>query len=129
MQTPLAIIQGMLELLIESEINTDQAKLIMRAHNAVEKLSKMGQSLILLSKLDNQEFATPGTINLSRLLAYSLLAFEELTEMKSIILESDIQDNVNVALHPALADILINNLISNSKIGRASCRERVCQYV
>src|SRR3546814_13054429 len=34
--------------------------------------------------------------------------------MKSIILESDIQDNVNVALHPALADILINNLISNS---------------
>src|SRR3546814_2523543 len=56
----------------------------------------------------------PVTINLSRLLADSLLAFEELTEMKSIILESDIQDNVNVALHPALADILINNLISNS---------------
>src|SRR3546814_17759166 len=96
MQTPLAIIQGKLELPIESEINNDQAKLIMGAHNAVEKLSKMGQSLILLAKLENQEFATPGTINLSRLLADSLLAFEELTEMKSIILESDIQDNVNV---------------------------------
>src|SRR3546814_17680766 len=63
MQTPLAIIQGKLELPIESEINNDQAKLIMGAHNAVEKLSKMGQSLILLAKLENQEFATPGTIN------------------------------------------------------------------
>lgn len=114
MQTPLSIIRGKLELLMESEINDGQAKLIMSAHNAVEKLSKMGQSLILLTKLENQEFETPGTINFSQLLTDSLFAFEELVEMKSITLEQEIAENVQVAIHPVLADILLSNLLSNA---------------
>ncbi|HYH56957.1 MAG TPA: HAMP domain-containing sensor histidine kinase [Anseongella sp.] len=114
MQTPLSIIRGKLELLMESEINDSQAKLIMSAHNAVEKLSKMGQSLILLTKLENQEFETPGTINFSRLLTDSLFAFEELIEMKSITLEQEVAENVQVAIHPVLADILLSNLLSNA---------------
>lgn len=114
MQTPLAIIRGKLELLMESAIDDNQAKLIMSAHNAVEKLSKMGQSLILLSKLENREFDTPDKINFSELLSDSLLAFEELLEMKSITLRQRIQKNVKLTIHPVLADILLNNLISNA---------------
>ncbi|TCS87780.1 signal transduction histidine kinase [Anseongella ginsenosidimutans] len=114
MQTPLAIIRGKLELLMESEINDSQAKLIMSAHNAVEKLSKMGQSLILLAKLENQEFETPGKIDFSRILSDNLLAFEELIEMKSITLKQDIAENVELSIHPVLADILLSNLMSNA---------------
>src|SRR5690606_9487599 len=82
MQTPLAIIMGKLELLLESEIDDEQAKLIVSAHDAVEKLSKMGQSLTLITKLDNREFELQETINFSRVLNDSLFAFQELIEMK-----------------------------------------------
>lgn len=114
MQTPLAVIRGKLELLMEADINDEQAKLIMSAHNAVEKLSKTGQSLILLAKLENREFEAPDTIDLSRLLKGSLLAFEELIEMKAITLRQEIEDDVKLSIHPVLADILLSNMMSNA---------------
>lgn len=114
MQTPLAIIMGKLELLMNSDISASQAKLIHDAHDAVEKLSKTGQSLTLLSKLNNREFETPERIDLSKLVKECLIAFEELIEMKSIRLERNIEENVQVNMHPQLVHILLNNLIGNA---------------
>jgi len=114
MQTPLAIIMGKLELLLNSDIDDRQAKLIISAHNAVEKLSKMGQSLTFLTKLENREFESPENINLSKLVTDSLFAFQELIEMKSLRLDQEIEDNVEVNMHPILSDILLNNLLSNA---------------
>lgn len=114
MQTPLAIIMGKLELLLESEIDDEQAKLIVSAHDAVEKLSKVGQSLTLITKLDNREFESQETIDFSKVLNDSLYAFQELIEMKSLSLEKDIADNVKVKIHPLLSNILLNNLIGNA---------------
>lgn len=114
MQTPLAIIMGKLELLLESEIDDEQAKLIVSAHDAVEKLSKVGQSLTLITKLDNREFESQETVDFSKVLNDSLFAFQELIEMKSLSLEKDIADNVKVKIHPLLSNILLNNLIGNA---------------
>ncbi|HYF67506.1 MAG TPA: HAMP domain-containing sensor histidine kinase [Ohtaekwangia sp.] len=114
MQTPLAIIRGKLELLMESEIKDEQAKLILSAHEAVEKLSRMGQALTLLTKLNNQEYAAGQSINLSELVTKKLSDFEDLFELKTIAVTRIIQPDVYVSLHPTLADILLNNLFNNS---------------
>jgi len=114
LQTPLAIIIGKLELLMNSEINDHQAKLIISAHDAVEKLSKMGQSLTLLTKLDNREYESEDIINFSQALKESLFAFEELIEMKSLKLEQVIEENILINIHPVLNNILLNNLLSNA---------------
>lgn len=114
LQTPLAIIRGKLELMMDSSLNNQQASLISSAHNAVEKLSKIGQSLTLLTKLDNQEFEISTTVNFSQQLNDSLLAFQELIEMKSLKLETTIAENVHLKIHPLLNNILLNNLLSNA---------------
>lgn len=114
LQTPLSIIMGKLELLMDSDISDEQARLIHSAQNSVDKLSKMGQSLSLLTKLGNREFESPGPINLSALVKECLFAFQELMEMKSLTLEDEIEDDVMVSLHPVLANILLNNLMSNA---------------
>jgi signal transduction histidine kinase len=114
LQTPLAIIRGKLELLLESGISDEQAKLIMSAHEAIEKLSRTNQSLTLLTKLENQEYNPTESINLSAQLHNIIFSLAELVEMKSIALETDIQENVNVMIHRALADILLMNLFSNA---------------
>lgn len=114
LQTPLSIIMGKMELLMDSDISDEQARLIHSAQNAVDKLSKMGQSLTLLTKLGNREFESPGTINLSKLVKECLFAFQELLEIKSLTLEEEIENDVMVNMHPVLANILLNNLLSNA---------------
>lgn len=114
MQTPLAIIRGKLELLLDTPLSDEQARLIVSAQNSLHKLSKMGHSLTLLTKIENQEFVAPEKVNLSGLLSDTLFAFEELMVMKSIRLEKQLEEEVNIRLHPVLADILIGNLINNA---------------
>jgi signal transduction histidine kinase len=114
LQTPLAIIRGKLELLLESGISDEQAKLIMSAHEAIERLSRINQSLTLLTKLENQEYEPHEPVNLSMQVHKTIFSLAELMEMKSITLETDIEENVFVRLHPALTDILLMNLFSNA---------------
>lgn len=114
LQTPLAIIRGKLELLLDSGISDEQARLIMSAHEAVEKLSRTNQALTLLTKLENHEYESLKAINLSAQLHNIIFSLSELMEMKSISLHTDIEENVMVSFHPSLADILLMNLFSNA---------------
>lgn len=114
LQTPLAIIQGKLELLMQSPISDEQAGLILSSLNALDKLNKTNQSLILLTKLENQEYESIEEINFSQLVNETLEGFEELLEMKSITLQKQIEPHISLRLHPVLASILLNNLFSNA---------------
>lgn len=114
LQTPLAIIRGKLELLLESPINEEQGNQILSALNSIEKLSKINHSLTLLNKLENQEFSSVEPVNVSKHVHSILDELSELIEMKSIALKTDIAENVRIVLHPSLVDILIMNLFSNA---------------
>jgi signal transduction histidine kinase len=112
-QTPLAVIRGKLELLMNTSITGDQAELIMGAHKSVEKLSKVSQSLSLLTKLSNQEFESE-SVDFSKLLKNNLSLFEDLMRMKSLKVSSEIEDEIKVQINPMLAELLTNNLLSNA---------------
>jgi signal transduction histidine kinase len=114
LQTPLAIIRGKLELLMETPINEQQASFISGIQNAVQKLSSLNHSLILLTKLENQEYDVTQRVDFSVVIKNLLSSFAELIEMKSILLTSKIQEGVTLTLSHVLADILFTNLLSNS---------------
>jgi signal transduction histidine kinase len=114
LQTPLSIIRGKLDLLLETNIDERQASLIESIQNSVQKLSSVNQSLILLTKLENQEYPVSYKIDFSTLVENSISSFRELIEMKAIALTSQIQPGVKIDLNPVLADILLMNLISNA---------------
>lgn len=114
LQTPLAIMRSKLDLLSQSKLDDEQATLIGDIQKNIEKLSRINQSLILLSKLENKEFDTSENIFFCRAAKESVAGFEELIEMKSIELKKDIEKDVPIKFHPALADILLNNLLSNA---------------
>ncbi len=114
LQTPLAIIRGKLELLLESDITDEQAKLIMSAHESVERLSRTNNALALLTKLENREYQSVEPLDLSAKLENAIESVGELLEMKGLLLDRAIQPSVLVNLHADLADILLMNLLSNS---------------
>lgn len=114
LQTPLAIIRGKLELLMETRIDEKQASLIEGIQNAVQKLSAVNQSLILLTKLENQEYPVKEKMNFSHFVKGEIESFRELIEMKCLRLTTNIEPEVYLNLNPVLADILFTNLFTNA---------------
>ena len=114
LQTPTAIIRGKLDLLMESDIRDEQAILIAEMQNALERLSRIHSSLTLLTKLENKEYQAKEPVCISNLARETLASFDELIQMKSLMLEAHIEKAVYIPLHLSLADLLLTNLISNA---------------
>lgn len=114
-QTPISIAQGKLELLMESnELTEEQMELITSAQQALHRLSKMGNSLSLLTKIENKEFSDFSEVDLSQMVNALLFDFKELMELKSIRLTADIKPDINVTGSQILLEILVTNLFNNA---------------
>ncbi|MEO6901831.1 MAG: HAMP domain-containing sensor histidine kinase [Bacteroidia bacterium] len=114
-QTPLAIIKTKLELLIQSEsLNEEQMVMIQSVYDATNRLSKLNRSLILLSKIENNQFGQKEKINFSEAVKKHIVNFTELIEAKKLTLNTSIKNNIIVNINSSLADVLITNLITNA---------------
>ncbi len=114
-QTPLAIIKSKMDLLMQSEnLTEDQHEKIASTLEAVSRLSKMNKALILLTKIDNNQFFEEEQFNVSRLLRKHLAAFDPFIKAKDLVLHTDIESDIFVQMNPHLADILFSNLLSNA---------------
>ncbi len=115
MQTPLAIIKGKMELLINDENLTEgQRTIVSDTILSIEKQSKMIQSLALLTKIENMEFSDNETVDLSIQLLEMLEQFSEMILLHNLNLNSKIDDQVKVKIDPHLLRVLFQNLISNA---------------
>ena len=115
MQTPLTNAIGKLELLLSSgDLNEENTSKVIATLGSLKHLSRMGQSLNLLTKIDNREFENIEEIDFTEKLESVLDNFKELIDLKSVRLESDHQKGVKLSMDPTLSTILINNLLSNA---------------
>jgi signal transduction histidine kinase len=114
-QTPLAIIKSKLELLLnDNELSGLQHKRLHDAFESVNRLSKLNEALLLLSKIENRQFVEKSDIDFCKLIGSRLEYLEELFALKQIELSVHLDVPVTISIHPLLADILINNLLSNA---------------
>ncbi|PRB06696.1 hypothetical protein CQ046_00965 [Chryseobacterium sp. MYb7] len=113
-QTPLAIIQSKIELLAETEINESQAILLTDIQNSIDKLSRINRSLILLTKLNNNEFLTNKELKFCTVEKEALCMYADHLALKNITLNRNCEKSVFVKIHPTLAEILLSNLLSNA---------------
>ncbi|MBV8253505.1 MAG: HAMP domain-containing histidine kinase [Chitinophaga sp.] len=114
MQTPLAIVQGKLELLLQDDtLSEEQLKAITQSSDELQRLSRLNHNLLLIAKIENQQFHFTERTDMAAVTDKYLQLFDELMAEKQITIESDIQP-ANWQLHPALADILVSNLLGNA---------------
>ncbi|RXK60580.1 HAMP domain-containing histidine kinase [Lacibacter luteus] len=113
LQTPLAVVQSKLELLTGTNIDETQAALMADMQNAIEKLSRINRSLTLLTKLENHEFV-PSDIKFCRIVKDQLALYEDRLSLKQITIQQQLDKNIHTHMHPALAEILVGNLLSNA---------------
>jgi len=114
-QTPLAIIKSKLELLIQGEeLNEEQMGLINSVYEAATRMSRLNQGLLLISKIDNNQFHSTEQVNLQKIIEKTLEHFEEITDLKKIRIIHHFTAPFCPLMNPALSEILISNLISNA---------------
>ncbi len=115
LQTPLAIIKSKLELLIQKEnLDEMQLQLISAIFEATTRMSKLNQGLLLISKIENNQFRDLGEINLQMLLDKTTEHFEEMIDHRKISVSKNYQYDVRLNMNPALAEIFITNMVSNA---------------
>ncbi len=114
LQTPVAIMRGKLDLLGESELTDKQAMLISDVQNSLNKLSRINSSLILLARMENNEYTATEPLPFRHLLTETLKDYDELITMKSLSLTTGINSDIHIQLHKDLGNLLVNNLVSNA---------------
>lgn len=113
-QTPLAVIRSKLDLLSQDENLTEkQSESIQAAYNSVQRLTKLNQSLLLLAKIENNQFHEVSTVNLKEKIEEKISEFHELWAVGDISITSDLNE-VEILMNAELVDILLNNLLGNA---------------
>ncbi len=114
LQTPLAIIRSQLDILVQDEhLSEQQSKAVQGADRSLERLSKLNRSLLLLAKIENQQFANTCPVDLTAKLEEKLVHFSELWEGKQLTITTHLQP-LKLTMSPELADVLLNNLLGNA---------------
>jgi len=113
MQTPLAVIRSKVEALLQDmEGKEKNMQQLLAIEDATQKLSRLHQSLLLLTKLENRQFAPNETVNLTSIIQAKLEERQELIDAKQLQVHLHCKD-VILAFHQHLAEILVSNLLNN----------------
>lgn len=116
MQTPLAVIYSKLDLLIQDErFDEQQTKHLQDVYYSVNKLRRLNKSLLLLTKIENNQYNEKVEVSIDKLITEKLQMFEELVAQENIRVETDLKPK-SITCNKETTDILISNLIKNAII-------------
>ncbi|GGA90538.1 sensor histidine kinase [Puia dinghuensis] len=114
LQTPLSIIRSKLEVLIQDEdLTPKQSEVVSSVFASLKKLSRLNQSLLLLTKIGNQQFHHTEKIDLKERMEDLLPQFRELWSANNIAASWELEAS-SIEASPDLIDVLLNNLLSNA---------------
>lgn len=115
LQTPLAIVQSQIEVLLQNEtLTADTTQGLTSIQRTVARLARLNQTLLLLTKIENGQFEQGREpVALLPLIADKLTDLADWIEHRHIILTTDLHP-ATVNLHPVLADVLVSNLVGNA---------------
>ncbi len=115
LQTPLAVIKNKIELAFQHpDLSESNVKLLLEINEAANKLSKMNKTLLLLSRIENNQYVEQHDINISSLTRTVLGYFEDKIDAKQLTIHQDIAPIIHVKGNKLMLEILITNLIKNA---------------
>lgn len=117
MQTPLAISLNRLEMLMEDDsLSEVQMEELMKTHHTLEHITKLNKTLLLLSKIDNRQFADVKEITLNTVLQQYAGDYEEVYAYRGITLELEEKGAFVVNMNESLSMVLMTNLLKNAYV-------------
>lgn len=114
-QTPLSIISTKIELLMqEQNYSPKQHEMLLQAYRATQRLYKLNEALILLTRIENKQFIETNQIDFTTAIEEKLEILEDFIEAKQIQVVKEYNSNITKELNSVLFTILLNNLFINA---------------
>ena len=114
-QTPLAVIRAKIEQMIQStDISNKLAKDLNSINQSVTRISRISQSLGLLSKIENNQYAVTKKILLHLKIEELLVQFSDFIKSKHLDIQYENSEEVQLEMNPDLAEFMLVNLLNNA---------------
>lgn len=114
LQTPLALLKSKLDLLVQdNQLSKKQRQTIESLNLSVSRISRINKNLLLLAKIENQDYETQ-QIALSDLVNAHIELFQPVLKIKQAQLRETIAEHIHVKANEGLTEILVGNLLSNA---------------
>lgn len=115
MQTPVAVCRNRLEILAnDPSLGEQQLAEVLKTTQTLDHISKLNKTLLLLTKIDNRQFASNGEVDVAALLRKLAADYSEVYELRGIRVDFRQEASPLVAMNDTLANMLFSNLIKNA---------------
>lgn len=115
LQTPLAVFQSKLDLLLQEQSLTQPQSVILQSlYDAASRLSRINKNLLLLAKIENNQFVETTTFSINDLITEALPYFKEQAEQKKLLIDVSNKKTLTVGANKGLTEIMVNNLLLNA---------------
>lgn len=114
LQTPLAVFQSQLDLLLQQpKLTQQQAGIIQGLYEVSNRLARLNRNLLLLAKIDNRQYGQIEEIQLVSFLE-KMVPFLKNIAGDIRLVEGYRHRNLTIRANPALLESLVNNLVVNA---------------
>lgn len=114
LQTPLAIFQSKLDVLLQQpDITERQASIIQDLYQMNSRLSRLNRNLLLLAKMENNQFSRTDVIDVIKVMNELLPYLESLSD-RLALKENFSVNSLPIKANRSLLESMINNLVVNA---------------
>ncbi|MCC8187187.1 MAG: HAMP domain-containing histidine kinase [Bacteroides sp.] len=126
LQTPLAVFQSQLDLLLqEPELTEEQGERIRSLYDVSSRLTRLNRNLLLLARIENAQFRDTEWMDVGEVVRGQLCYLLPVIENEGLTLESSLAEGVRVKGNRTLLESLVGNLLTNA-IRHNTTRGKIC---
>lgn len=114
LQTPIAIFQSKLDQLMQSSsLSQSEAETILELETTAQRMARLNKNLLLLSKIDNDQFLDTEEIDVSMLIQNQLSALKPVAQVQNMKINASI-DPLSIKANRTLIEVLFSNVFQNA---------------
>ncbi len=114
LQTPIAIFQSKLDTLMQNpRLTQDDAETIMELESIAQRMSRLNKNLLLLSKIDNDQFLAREPVELSVLIENQIRSQKSVAQLHDIKIHTSLTP-LELQANKTLIEVLLTNLFHNA---------------
>lgn len=116
LQTPLAVLGGRIDWMLDNDsLGEESVGELVQMKRELGHIVRLNKTLLLLTKIDNDQFPDQTDVNLSSMVLSQKELYEEIFSSKRISCSVQVPDGpVIIRMNETLASILVTNIIKNA---------------
>lgn len=123
LQTPLAVLGGRIDWMLDNDsLGEESVGELVQMKRELGHIVRLNKTLLLLTKIDNDQFPDQTDVNLSSMVLSQKELYEEIFSSKKISCSVQVPDEpVIIRMNETLASILVTNIIKNAFVHSPEC--------